>query len=554
MLAAGGSRWYVVAVLGGFLVSLGLIGCGGDEKTDPVAPDKKTETADAKTDKEQPSVDPVKEKSGVATEKSTDSAETKAEETEGPRLVSEPPSEPIEMGPAEPYVAGGTPETERSGEDWPWFLGLKGTSVSSETGLLEKWPEAGPPVLWKMRIGSGYAAPAILGNRLVLFHRQGDEEVTECYTADTGEWLWRETFPTDFVDPYGYSNGPRCSPVLTKENVYTFGSNGRLTCHKLETGEVLWMRETNEEFDVPDAFFGVGSTPMIYEGLLIVMVGGQPNSGMVAFNARTGETVWENVGKDAWPNQGRRGGRQQKLASYSSPMITEIHGKRHLLAFMRPGLVSLDPGTGEINFSYFFRSRLNDSVNAAMPVVVDDQIFLSAAYQVGAVLLRVAADGKSVEEVWKDEEVMMTHWTTAIHHEGFLYGFSGRNEVPSQMRCIELATGKLRWQTKDDESGAFASPKDGSSSVEPKWYGRGSAVMAEGKFLVLGERGTLALVPVNPDKFEEISRVKYPGMKYPSWTGPILSRGRLYIRCEDKNPRRREYYLYCLDLAASAGK
>ncbi len=499
---------------------------------------------------DEPAEDPAK-KPGETAETAKNSKNEDQTEFSEAQTKQRGPIEPIELSPREPYVAGGSPETERQGEDWPEFLGLEADSISTETGLLEKWPAEGPNVLWKMRVGSGYAAPSIVGNQMILFHRQGNEDVVESFTADTGEWMWRQVFPTDFRDPYGYSNGPRCSPLVTKDKIYTFGSNGRLSCLNLENGHVLWTRDTNEEFDIPPAFFGVGSTPVLEGNLLIVMIGAQPNSGVVAFNAHNGEVVWENVGSDAWDMKGKPGKNDPKLASYSSLVVREIHGKRHLLALMRPGLVSLDPQTGEINFSYFFRSRLRDSVNAAMPVVVDDKIFLSAAYGVGSVLLRVSEDGKSVEEVWKSQDVMRTHWTTAIYKDGHLYGFSGRNEFPSSLRCIDLATGKLNWETVEDSSAAIVSPQDGSSSVEPQWYGRGSAVLAEDKLIVLGERGTLAMVPADPEKFEEICRVKYPEMKYPSWTGPVLSRKRLYIRCEDKDASHGEYYLLCLDLAAS---
>ncbi|WP_339910104.1 PQQ-binding-like beta-propeller repeat protein [Symmachiella dynata] len=508
-----------VALLGLFLAT-SLLGCGGDDgdaevtTVDNTAADK---AAKAKKDSKKPKK-----------------------------------RESIVLGPREPYVAGSSPETERSGEDWPQFLGLHSDSISQETGLLDEWPADGPPVLWKMRVGSGYAAPSIMGNHLVLFHRQGNEDVVECYTADTGEWLWRETFPTDFRDPYGYSNGPRCTPLVTQDRVFTFGSNGRLSCLKLEDGEILWTRDTNEEFDIPQAFFGVGSTPILEDNLLIVMVGGQPNAGVVAFDALTGDIIWENVGTDAWDMKGKPGADDPKLASYSSLVVREIQGKRHLLALMRPGLVSLDPQTGKINFAYYFRSRIHDSVNAAMPIVVDDQIFLSAAYGVGSVLLQVGADGQSVEEVWKNKDSMRAHWTTPVYHDGYLYGFSGRHEVPSSMRCIDWATGEVKWMTDEEEGAELVNPRDGASSIEPKWYGRGSAIMAQGNLIVLGERGALALVPVDPEKFSQTSRVKYPEMKYPSWTGPVLSRKRLYIRCEDK-AHGGEYYLLCVDLSGSAG-
>ena len=452
---------------------------------------------------------------------------------------------PEEIEKAPTSIAGSSPATRRSGEDWPQFLGPRGTGISGETGLLDKWPQAGPPVVWAMRLGTGYSAPSVLGNLLVAFHRQGNEEIVEAFRADDGDFLWRYAYATSYEDPYGYNNGPRCSPLLTATRCYTFGAEGRLSCLELQTGKPVWTLDTATEFNIPMAFFGVGSTPILEGGLLIVMVGGQLNSGMVAFDAETGKIAWENVGLKSWEEPGVRYHRDNKLASYSSPLAVTIHGKRHLLCLMRPGLVSLDPKSGEINFSQFFRSALRDSVNAARPVVVGDQIFLSAAYDVGALLLKVKADGRHADTVWQDELSMQNHWTTSIYHHGYLYGFSGRHEAGSTFRCIEFQTGKLKWETVDVNANDTPDPKDGRGTSEPKFYGRGSAVLADGKLIVLGERGNLALVELNPEKFVEISRATLPRMKYPSWAAPVLSRQRLYLRDEDD--------LICLDLAAGRG-
>ncbi|MBI5760123.1 MAG: PQQ-like beta-propeller repeat protein [Planctomycetales bacterium] len=441
----------------------------------------------------------------------------------------------------EAYAAGSSPKTTRTGEDWPWFLGPRHTGIAGETGLLEKWPEKGPPMLWSMRVGTGYSAPSVRGNLLLLHHREGDESVVECIAADTGEFVWRHAYPTDFEDPFGYNNGPRCSPLLTKDRCYTFGAEGRLSCLDLKTGREIWKRDTASEFRVPQAFFGVGATPTLEGNLLITILGALPNAGMVAFDATTGKTVWQNVAQKNFDDGGVRYQRDIKMASYSSPLAVTIHGKRHILAFMRPGLVSVDPQTGDLNFSYFFRSSVAESVNAARPVVVDDLVFLSAAYETGAALLRVKSDGKSFDVAWKDLDAMQTHWSTTIEHGGYLYGFSGRHEPGSTFRCIEMKTGKLRWATQDVNAFDEADPKAGLGKTEPKFYGRGSAILADGKFIVLGERGLLALVKVNPNKFEEISRVKFPQMGYPAWTAPVLSRKRLYLRDENS--------LLCLDLA-----
>ena len=447
----------------------------------------------------------------------------------------------------------------RMGEDWPEFLGPRGDGTSSETGLLAKWPAAGPGVLWKKKIGEGYSAPSIRGDRLVLFHRPGEparsgpEEVVECLDAATGNPIWRYAYPSQYRDPYGYNGGPRCTPLLTDDRCYTFGAEGMLTCLDLKSGKRVWQHDTADEFQIPPAFFGVGATPILEEGLLIVMVGGHPKSGVVAFDAESGKKVWESVGPESWPLAPMRIERDRppaRLASYATPLAATIHGKRHLLCFMRPGLVSLDPRTGDEHFSFWFRSVLHDSVNAARPVVVGDLVFLSAAYETGAAALKVAPDGKGCEVVWQDVDAMQNHWSTSIHRDGFLYGFSGRHEPGSTFRCIDLKTGALQWATVDVNANDRPDPKAGLGKTAPKFYGRGSAILAEGKFIVLAERGTLALVDADPREFREISRVKYPEAGYPSWVAPVLSRKRLYLNVSrELGAYAHEYHLLCLDVA-----
>ncbi len=478
----------------------------------------------------------------------------------------EPPAgwrfEPQVEAPIEQTAAGGTKATQRVGEDWPAFLGPRGTGISGETGLLKTWPEKGPPVVWRKKVGESYTAPSVRGNRLVLFHRPaaggdfGNEEAVDCFEADTGKPLWHYAYPTEYVDNYGYNGGPRCTPILTADRCYTFGAEGVLTCLNLANGSLVWQRKTSEEFKVPRAFFGVGPSPILEGNVLIIMLGAHPHGGVVAFDPHSGQTIWESVGPDAWPDPPVRIQRDRPpvmLSSYSTPTAATIHGKRHVLCFMRPGLVSVDPATGDINFSFWFRSELHDSCNAARPVVVGDNVFLSAAYETGAALLKVEPEGKTYDVIWRNINAMQNHWSTSIYHDGYLYGFSGRHEPGSTFRCIEMATGKLMWATKDINADDEPDPKAGLGTTVPQFYGRGSAVLAEGKFIVLGERGTLALVDLNPQKFIEISRARYPEAGYPSWVAPVLSRQRLYLNVarETRDQGRRwghEYYLLCLDL------
>jgi outer membrane protein assembly factor BamB len=357
-------------------------------------------------------------------------------------------------------------------EDWPQFLGPRGDNTSRETGLLDKFPKDGPPLIWQRDIGTGYSAPSVRGDLLVLHHRVKDEEVVEAMHPATGKPIWRHAYPSRYQDPFGYNNGPRCSPLLTTNRCFTFGAEGRLLCLELATGKLVWQRDTARDFNVPEAFFGVGSTPILEGDRLIAMVGGQPNAGMVAFDAATGKTLWQSVGKANWEGVITLGWRaerpyewtgQEKLASYASPVAATIHGRRHIFCLMRQGLVSVNPTNGAVNFSRWFQSFANDSVNAMNPVVQDDLVLISAAYyRSGAVLLRVKPDGKSFDEVWRDPRrhpmdmddrdpatgrwkvpALELHWSTPILLDGQLYAFSGRDEPDATFRCVEFKTGKV---------------------------------------------------------------------------------------------------------------
>ncbi len=444
-------------------------------------------------------------------------------------------------------------------EDWPWFLGPRHDGTSSETKIDLTWPETGPRVLWKQQVGTGYSAPSTLGDRLVIHHREDDEEVVSCRSVADGNELWVYRYKSDFSDPYGYNNGPRCSPVLAGKRCYTLGAEGMLSCTDLESGAVIWQHDLQKKFDLPRWFFGVGCSPILDGDRLIVFVGGQPSSGVVAFNRESGDVLWESVGKNTWDGEtDALAGKPYKwegdemVISYSSPIIATIHNKRHLLCLVRQGLVSLDPDTGEKHFVYWFRSKLNDSVNAARPVVIGDQIFLSAAYRVGSAMLKVAADGQSVSEVWKDPRNMLAHWSTPIHVDGFLYGFSGRHENEGELRCISVKDGRVVWQTTgfdDDVSTLGRDQKTGNVVVKATkkpvpfpFFGRGSLIQVGKRFVVLGERGTLSIVHVNPETFIEDRRAFFREIHYPAWAAPVLSDGRLYLRSED--------WLVCLDVSA----
>jgi outer membrane protein assembly factor BamB len=426
-------------------------------------------------------------------------------------------------------------------EDWPHFLGPSANGTSAETNLLDALPEGGPKIVWDLKVGTGYSAPSVRKGQLILHHRIGGEEIVQSYNAADGKAGWSYKYPSRYVDPYGYNNGPRCTPLLTEKYCYTFGAEGKLLCLDLATGKLVWERDTDKDWEIPQAFFGVGSTPLLEGDTLIVMIGGQPNSGVVGFDALTGKTKWESVGEKNWtgiPMTGWPGERTvgwvrtEKQASYSTPVAATVNGQRQIFCLMRQGLVSINPTNGAVNFSFWFRSLLNDSVNASCPIVISNQVFISGAYyKVGSVLLEVQPDNKSVKEIWRGLGLEM-HWSTPIYLDGYLYGFSGRNEPDAFFRCVEYKTGKVMWERDERWRGHMP--------VAPT-YGRGSSILADGKLYTLGEAGFLGIMKPNPQKVQEISRWQVPSLHYPCWAGPVLSERNLYLRSED--------HLVCIDLA-----
>jgi outer membrane protein assembly factor BamB len=438
--------------------------------------------------------------------------------------------------------------------DWPEFLGAARDNTSRETGLLDAFPKNGPPLLWEKNVGTGYSAPSIRGEILVLHHRLGDEEIVEALDATTGKPQWRHTYPSAFRDPFGYNNGPRCTPLLTRDRCYTFGAEGVLLCLDLQTGKPIWRRDTQKDFDVPEAFFGVGSSPILEGDLLVVQVGGQPNAGVVAFDAATGRTVWQNVGEKTWsglPMIGWPGERLiqwnradptfEKQASYCAPVAATIHGRREIICVTRQGLVSLDPKTGEANYSFWFRARQDSSVNAMTPVVHEDSIFISSAYfRSGSVLLRVRPDGRGVDEVWRGLQLEM-HWARPVLFANHLFAFSGRNEPDARFRCVEFSTGRVKWDRAEGWPNAGHAKLE-SGEAAPNVFGRASLILADGKLIVLGEAGLLGLFRPDPEKIVELSRWQVPNLRYPCWAGPVLCEKRLYLRDDE--------HLLCYDLAS----
>jgi outer membrane protein assembly factor BamB len=419
--------------------------------------------------------------------------------------------------------------TRKQGEDWPSFLGPSRNSKSTETGFK---PIESPRVLWRKKFGEGYSIGSVARGRYYQFFRERDEMVLECMKAETGETLWTYKYPTEYSDRYQYNGGPRTSPVIDAEAdlAFIYGPEGMLIALRASTGDEIWKVDTFSDYGVVQNFFGVGSTPLLDGDKLIVIVGGSPReqathfdfmtlksngSAVVAFNKRTGKEIYKSG---------------DELASYASPIITKVGEERVGLVFVRGGLVGFDPENGEPRFHFPWRARIMESVNAATPVIDGSRALISETYGPGSAFLDLTTDEPAV--IWQDgsmkrDKALKAHWNTPVLHEGHIYASSGRHTGDAELRCIELATGKVKWTVPE--------------------LTRSSLLYLDGHFLCQCEDGRILVLKADPEKFDQVCEIKFAEpLGYPSWSAPIVSRGLGYFR-DDK-------WTVCVELMSAAAK
>ena len=390
-------------------------------------------------------------------------------------------------------------------QDWPQFLGPFRNGSTRITNLATQWPKEGPPVLWQRKVGQSLAGPIVSGERLILFHRVENKEIVECLDAKSGNELWKSDYATGYVDQMGHDPGPRATPAVAEGRVYTFGAEGMMNCWLLADGKKLWSVATKSEFGARLGFFGLACSPLVEGNAVIVNVGGRTGTGIVAFDKATGKVLWKTSDDEA---------------SYASPVAATIGGMRVAFVLTREALVCLSPVDGKSIFRHPWRPAMHASVSGATPLVVGDQIFISACYDKGATLLRFKEGGP--QQIWNSEEAISSHYATAVHRDGFLYGFDGRAdpgfEPGPSLRCVELATGKVRWS---------------EPSLKP-----GTVTLAGDELLVLTGQGELLRAPATPHGFKASARAQILGLEVRAH--PALADGMFYARSKEK--------LVCVDL------
>ncbi|TWT86081.1 outer membrane biogenesis protein BamB [Neorhodopirellula pilleata] len=414
-----------------------------------------------------------------------------------PTVVDQPDTDAVTAARANQSTLSDTEEDQ----GWPALFGPDRTS-SVDAAWNPIWSSNGPKVLWETEVGTGYGSPVALGGLVVFSHRLADEEIVQCHDALTGTKIWDYRHSTSVKCEFEYSDGPYSTPLIEpdRRRVFVVSGEGRLSCVELDTGEHVWTRDFPTEYELEPGEFPVGATPFLDGNRLIHNLGaGEKGAGIVALDAENGATLWEATDHGA---------------AYCSPLVAKIHDQRFLFVFTDRGLVCLDPDTGIKDWEYPHFSRAPLSYNAVSPLVFQDKVLIVTGPGPGAVCVQIKQD-RTFEEVWKNRRVINCQYNTLMLRDGLVYSFTSAGQGGAELRCVEFATGKLRWRYH---------------SV----LRRGQGLIAGDALLLLGERGHLASLACTPDEPRVLSFTQEPLMSDPCYCSPALSNGILFLKDEER--------------------
>jgi len=386
--------------------------------------------------------------------------------------------------------------------DWPQILGPHRNGIADPSEKIAARWKSKLTSPWSRPVGSGFAGIAVAAGRAVLFHRENGEEVIECLDAGTGQQLWKDSYPTTFRPQYGSDDGPLCTPTVTQGKVITFGAEGLLACHDLQTGVKDWTRETHKDFGAETGYFGAGSAPLVVGDRVVVNVGGKrAGAGVVAFNLADGATVWKKIADDA---------------SYSAPVLMDMAGVPIAIVITRLKCVGIEVPLGGQIFEVPFGAR-GPTVNGASPVVFGNQIFLTSSYGVGA--LSGTLNFPDFVTDYSKEDFFASQYATPILLNGLFYGIDGRDDTgAADLKCFDPKTKRIHWSESS--------------------FGYGTQILVDGKLVIIKTNGELVLVQPNAEGYSELAREKV--LTGVTRALPAFSNGLLYLRDDTT--------LKCLDL------
>jgi outer membrane protein assembly factor BamB len=414
--------------------------------------------------------------------------------------------------------------------EWPQWRGPRRDAISTDTDLLQAWPEEGPKLAWKTSgLGGGFSSVAVTGGRIFTMgdilppppadappadpkaKKKGGAPTGKQYVValdgTDGHELWRTQIGPSF-EQTGYF-GPRCTPTVDGDRVYALGTDGDFLCLEAATGKIVFKKNFKTDFGGKMmSGWSWSESPTIDGDKLIVTPGGD-DAGIVALDKKTGSEIWRS--KLTFEGTNGKDG-----AAYSSIMVSMGAGRKQYVTIMGRGCVGVDAETGKFLWSY--NKIANPTANIPTPIIRDDYVFCTTGYSAGgAALLKLVKDGDGVkaEEVWyKPAKELQNHHGGVILTGDHLYFGNGHNKgFPI---CVEFLTGKTVW---DGGRG----PGSGSAAV----------TAADGQLYFRYQDGTMALIGLAPTEFKLNGTFKIPDCENPSWQHPVVVGGKLYLREQD---------------------
>jgi outer membrane protein assembly factor BamB len=369
------------------------------------------------------------------------------------------------------------PRITNAGSEWPEYRGKLRDGISRETG----WYKGGEPqTVWQAQIGTGFASPVIAQGRVYAMGNDGQQDTVWCFNAADGKGLWKYSYPCDIM-ANSHEGGPAATPTVEGGTVYTYSKRGHLHALDAATGRVLWRHDIPREYGGQVPQWGISSTPVVYGGSLLVMTGA-PGACITAFDKTNGNILWK-AGNDG--------------PSYAALQIFNWKNVPYLAAFNASGVVFYGLRDGKELWRYGWKTAYD--VNAAIPIIYDDKVFISSGYGTGCALLQ---SSKDTPLLWQNRN-MKNHFNASVLVNGYFYGFD-----ESELACLDMNTGRKMWSAGR--------------------LGKGSLIASDGKLVILSERGELVIADASPAGYKELSRSQILGGK--CWTAPALSNGRIYAR------------------------
>jgi outer membrane protein assembly factor BamB len=380
--------------------------------------------------------------------------------------------------------------------EWPQFRGPKRDDVSPDKGLLKEWPKNGPKVVWKATgVGGGFSSVAIAGGKLyTLGNGKRGQSFVHAIDLDSGKLLWSTK-----LGPQGGNLG--CTPTIDGERLYAVGQEGDFACLDSATGEVKWTKHFKKDFHGDCGGWHYTESPLV-DGDQVVVTPGAKEALMVALDKRTGEVIWRCPSPFG-----------QATAGYSSIVIAEPEGIRHYVQLTAGGIVGVEAKSGKLLWSS--ERFAGNTANIPTPIVLKGQVFCSAGYNTGAVLLNLIAENGdvSIKEQYFKPELTNKHGGVVLVGD-YVYGDHDDSGSPF---CADVKTGKVVWRKSD------------------RGAGRGSAAVtyADGHLYFRYDNGIMTLVDASPTEYKEVGWFKIPNAGGQSWSHPVVVGGRMYLREQD---------------------